>query len=839
MITNQIFREAVFKEDAPFVHVTDFAWDPNDIPADEHLRAWRGDWASRYSLRQGTNQYFCISIFNPDEKGIARRRKALFLRTRCIVLDDVREKLDPDQAARLPPPSWILETSPGSEQWGYILTEPCHDRARVENLLDGLVASDLAPSGNDPGMKGVTRYVRLPEGVNTKASKMVEGKPWQCRMLTWEPERTTTLEALAAPFQINLDASRRDGRVDGAANVPDHPILEIPDIVHIKEVRSAGRFDITCPWVDEHTGAIDNGTGIFTNDDGSLGFKCHHGACEGRTARDLIRWVETQVPGWGDRLSLWKARRIFDGPATSTPAPAGTTMPAVTESTTTAATQSFDDVFALMQRQPPGSQEARGAANRFLRAVEDLSVLEQKHWHQCVADHMLWSKKEFTEILKGLRKEWYNTGSKDVTFMAGLLWVKEINAFYEWQTEVFMSTDAMQNSFAHIDPEAKKTALVEGAVEKVDKVDFAPGKALIFMEDGVRYGNLWVPTKRVQTCRADVTPWLRHIDVMGWGKYKKHLLQWMAFTLRHPEIKINHMLVLAGYEGSGKDFIIYPVVWAEHYATVIHSDELMDSNFNEYLFATKLLVVNEGDTAEWDRSNSISNRLKPLAAAPPEKIRVNRKNIAPVKIRNLVSVIMTTNSQLPVKLQGTTRRMFAIWSDLTCRDETTMEMLPAWREYWEGMWHWMMNGGREACAHYLYNEVDLSDFNPGAAPPMTDFLREMQESSKTLQQQTVEAFIRNRVGAFAADLININDAVSTLRAGQMYPDFMYCDPAWFTPERVNRIFKNVDSCTMIRGANLWAIRASQNYLGMSDEAIREAYGQQLKQIKSGKRLEIC
>ena len=257
--TNDEFLNALFGDDAPWVHVTDFTYDPSNIPEGRNLTAWMGDFYSRYSLKPNTNQYFTISNFYTDDQGKARRRKALFRHTPVIVLDDVKEKLSMDEVSKLPQPSWVLETSPGSEQWGYILDKPCTDRSMVENLLDGLVANGLAPQGKDPGMKGVTRYVRLPEGINNKASKLVNGQPFKCRITHWEPFNRVTIEELAKPFHVNLHAARREARVDGAADVSDHPILELHDIIHIKDVRSDGRFDITCPWVDEHTGADDSG----------------------------------------------------------------------------------------------------------------------------------------------------------------------------------------------------------------------------------------------------------------------------------------------------------------------------------------------------------------------------------------------------------------------------------------------------------------------------------------------------------------------------------------------------------------------------------------------------
>jgi hypothetical protein len=311
-ITNNEFITAIFGDDAAWCHVTDFPYDPHHIPKDKHLIAWKGDYYSRYRMQPNTNQYFTISLFYCDEQQQARRRKALFRETPCIVLDDVKEKLSLTEVNKLPKPAWILETSPGSEQWGYILDKPCSERGRVENLLDGLVANGLAPEGKDPGMKGVTRYVRLPEGINNKASKLVNGQPYKCQILLWEPFNRTSLEALAAPFSVDLDAMRRESRTDGAADVSDHPLINIPEIIHIKEVRSDGRFDIRCPWVHEHTGSDDSGSAVFTNSDGTMGFKCHHGACQGRTGADLLKKIEEQQPGFNTQLKNWQIMRELD-----------------------------------------------------------------------------------------------------------------------------------------------------------------------------------------------------------------------------------------------------------------------------------------------------------------------------------------------------------------------------------------------------------------------------------------------------------------------------------------------------------------------------------------------
>ncbi len=58
-----------------------------------------------------------------------------------------------------------------------------------------------------------------------------------------------------------------------------------------------GKHDITCPWVTEHTGAVNGGTAYFEPDDNWPigGFKCLHGHCAERHVRDLLRFVDIEV----------------------------------------------------------------------------------------------------------------------------------------------------------------------------------------------------------------------------------------------------------------------------------------------------------------------------------------------------------------------------------------------------------------------------------------------------------------------------------------------------------------------------------------------------------------
>jgi hypothetical protein len=685
-------------------------------------------------------------------------------------------------------------------------------------------------------MKGVTRYVRLPEGINNKASKLIDGQPFQCRMLDWQPFNTTTLEALALPFAVDLDAERRGARVDGAANVVGHPLLDVPDMIRIKEVRSDGRFDVTCPWVSEHTGGDDSGTAVFTNADGSIGFKCHHGACQGRTGRDLLNWMESVVPGFGARLSSWKATRLLADVSEVTFMGTPDAAPAVEKETTDALQQLFD----AARRERHDSPEARELVASLLRVVDELPKMKQIGWHKDICAMMFWSQREFKEIIKELRQQWYEQSKAEVNFFDDVIYIAEANQFYDRRKRIFYSAEAYQNTYAHLDPDARKEALMGGRVTKVDKLDYAPKMPPVFEEGGVRFGNSWCNLNEIQGTQGDCSKWLEHFDVLGWGEQKKHILQYLAFTLLYPEKKINHMLTLGSAEGGGKDFLLYPFTKAmgDHSHT-ISGDELTE-DFNDYLLSTKHLSVNETELGDRKEALAISAKLKPLAAAPPDRLRVNQKGVKKVSVRNLLSVTMTTNSQLPFSLQGQSRRIFAVWSDINTRDASGA-MRPEWLDYWQDRWEWMEQGGYEACIWYLRNCVDLSDFKPGAPPPVTEFLRDITEASKSSQLQTMEAFIAAGAGSFKSDLVTASDAVVTLKCGEMIrADLMYAKPEWFTPVKVGLLLREMPMSRKVRVYDgkgqvwMWIIRNHDKYDNMSGSEIWTAYQDQMSGVDKTK-----
>ncbi|WP_419627334.1 primase-helicase family protein, partial [Thiolapillus sp.] len=184
----------------------------------------------------------------------------------------------------------------------------------------------------------------------------------------------------------------------------------------------------------------------------------------------------------------------------------------------------------------------------------------------------------------------------------------------------------------------------------------------------------------------------------------------------------------------------------------------LSKDFNEYLLNTKLLVVNETETGDYKDAKEVARDLKPLLAAPPMTLEVNIKHIRPVLIRNILNVVMTSNSLLPVQSHDS-RRLFPIWSDFKPRDASGRPYEDV-QKFWSRYWPWMKEKGWRHVAYHLLHEVDLSDFDAGEPPPVTAFLQEIQHYSMTNWEELVvtsfrenEAF-RNRTVFTSKEIVD-------------------------------------------------------------------------------------
>lgn len=235
------------------------------------------------------NNYFNCSSFFPDKQGTHAALKDQAAAYHVLVLDDVGTKVDEDLLCGIVP-SWKLETSQGNYQVGFILTDPLRDQGAVERLQNAVVARGLC----DRGAKGMARWMRLPNGINGKPSRMEDDRPFACRLDTWNPRLTYSIDTLTELLGLQLKPlspllpatlpKQAPQAVPTGNEVMTMPATENPVLSAIhakglfKRTIAPGKHDITCPWVSEHTDGIDHGTVYFepTAEYPTGGFRCQH-----------------------------------------------------------------------------------------------------------------------------------------------------------------------------------------------------------------------------------------------------------------------------------------------------------------------------------------------------------------------------------------------------------------------------------------------------------------------------------------------------------------------------------------------------------------------------------
>ena len=274
--------------------VTAFASTPGD--------ASRGEWCGWAVRRERDvprlptmNTYATVSTFVAVD-GRYRRRKAQFSAMHCCMVDDIGPKVA--EAAIALPFTVEVETSPGNRQGWYRIDPPIGDRGLAERLIERMIAAGLTADGKDPGMRGVTRYGRLPVGSNNKPGVIQSnGGPWRHFVTDYRPRLSYTLEEIAEAY--TLDLTPPPPRVVTLRSAPSDECASVLDWLQAaglyQEPLSGGWHAITCPWAHEHTGGVVSGTGYSepSADNAFVGgFKCHHGHCEHRTIAHLLRFIE-------------------------------------------------------------------------------------------------------------------------------------------------------------------------------------------------------------------------------------------------------------------------------------------------------------------------------------------------------------------------------------------------------------------------------------------------------------------------------------------------------------------------------------------------------------------
>ena len=208
-MTNSDFLAEVYGAlgDNEFGWITTFRADPGNAPP----LVWGGRFYKGTPAQAGLidnakddNAYFCTAVLQPTDDGEFFRRKDCFVRLAVLTLDDVPiEEIDNC--------SYALQTSPGKHQVGIFL-DPEDPDTYNRQLIDRVMSSFAARGrSNDASGNACVRYVRLPDGTNTKPRA---AGPWKVQMVMWNPNIRWTLADACSAFGVDLDNLRMAAAIE-------------------------------------------------------------------------------------------------------------------------------------------------------------------------------------------------------------------------------------------------------------------------------------------------------------------------------------------------------------------------------------------------------------------------------------------------------------------------------------------------------------------------------------------------------------------------------------------------------------------------------------------------
>jgi hypothetical protein len=649
-----------------------------DFHADGAVKATWPAFLPSHRIKQGESWYgntasFIVERFKDGHVSASAANCEYIL---VMMLDDIGTK------SKTPPlpPTWIMETSAGSFQWGYAFNEQ-PTKAEFSAAIKAIADAGYT----DPGSINAVRNFRLPGSVNIKPAR----DNFEARLVEFHPERDYSLPEICAAFGVTPAAADTltlrpirisdDGADDVLAWLSAQGLL-------LSRPNAEGWAGVICPNSEQHSDGNPEGRYMPAN----RAYCCLHGHCVDLDSRTFLEWV-------GDN----------GGPKHT---------PGLREELFTAA---MEGALAKLTPNDIFTDEA----------AERIAEVERK------------------ELGRVEKAEWYDR----------FAYIQDDESYFDMRDRREVSRQTFNALFRHISCKSIHTGRkIEASIcydenrqEKGAKalvgITYAAGESVLVVRDGDIYGNRWRDA-RPPVAAGDVTPWLDHCrKLVPEAKELEHIFDVMAFKVQHPEIKINHAVLHGGDQGSGKDTMWAPFIWSvcgTHLKNRgLLDNDTMSSQFG-YALESEILILNELKEPDAKERRALANKLKPVIAAPPDMLSVNRKGLHPYQMANRMFVLAFSNDQVPISLDSQDRRWFCVWSHAP-------KMTP---DAAAKMWAWYKAGGFAAIGAWLHAR-DVSAFNPGAAPMMTEFKLNLVEHGLSIAESYLVEAMRLKVGEFSKGVI--------------------------------------------------------------------------------------
>lgn len=278
---------------------------------------------------------------------------------------------------------------------------------------------------------------------------------------------------------------------------------------------------------------------------------------------------------------------------------------------------------------------------------------------------------------------------------------------------------------------ARDYVLNVAKIPRVDNYRYDPARPeeSFITEGKQRFINTYLPTypeptpEDAEECGA---LFLKHIrNLIAEPEYQTLLVDWMAYQVQNPGVKIRWAVLLQGAQGCGKTFIAEAMkaVLGHGHVNMLDASLIMRDMFNGWAQGVQLVAVEEIRVVGHNR-HEVMNKLKPCISNDTISIRDLHSPVT--QTPNNTNYLMFTNHHDSLAVAEGDRRYFVLNAAL----QNKAQVLALGEDYFKQIFTMIAEkpGGLRA----WFEEWKISKkFNPNGHAPVTRYLGELMKAAAT------------------------------------------------------------------------------------------------------------
>lgn len=390
------------------------------------------------------------------------------------------------------------------------------------------------------------------------------------------------------------------------------------------------------------------------------------------------------------------------------------------------------------------------------------------------------------------------------------LYIIQTKRFYNNNTDQHLDKEQFDDKFSpkYSKTTASKIMLRNPAFTRIDCLVYEPKKEAIFEKDNLKYLNTWKPTDITQT-HGNAKMFYDHLMYILPDEIEREIfLDWFAFNVQFPGVKINWAILIQGVHGTGKSYFTFVMqkMIGKRNVSILGNEEFHEK-YTDWGVHCSFVIFEEIMGAG---KIATTNKLKTLITQDEFKVRSMHKGYYPQP--NKFNFLLYTNYKDSIVIDNTERRYCIFHSPaIKSNDIEKMEL------YFKNLFDWTDKNSGEIL--YQLMNRDLSKFNPKSDAPITTGKKELVRNSLKPVEVWIEECIEDKLWPFEQDVISANHLLECL------PTFVKnCSPQ-FLGRTLAKMGATQLKQIRLDGNRLrvWCVRNNLKWENSSEESIINEY----------------